>query len=90
MNNIDNSNEELYDPFFDDGSYGDEDEGLDSCPNCGRDYDEIDQEFQKCHFCGYDADPEETPSSSPSKGEGDYVKERGEGRYEIGGIDHEG
>jgi hypothetical protein len=33
--------------------------------------------------------PVETPSSSPSKGEGDYVKERGEGRYEIGGIDHE-
>ncbi len=24
------------------------------CPNCGREYDDIDYEFQICHICGFD------------------------------------
>ncbi len=24
-----------------------------NCPNCGREYDEIDDEFQICHYCGF-------------------------------------
>lgn len=26
------------------------------CPACGRDYDEIDYEFQICHHCGHQND----------------------------------
>jgi hypothetical protein len=25
----------------------------DNCPNCGKEYDEIDKEFQICHLCGF-------------------------------------
>lgn len=32
-----------------------ESEMLDNCPNCGEEYDEIDHEYQICHFCGYNA-----------------------------------
>lgn len=24
-----------------------------NCPNCGREYDEIDYEYQICHHCAY-------------------------------------
>ena len=42
----------LYDEIYPDP----EDENLfDSCPNCGREYDEIDYEYQICHVCKYDA-----------------------------------
>lgn len=27
---------------------------LEYCPNCGRGYDEIDYEYQVCHYCEYD------------------------------------
>jgi hypothetical protein len=30
-----------------------EDEGDDNCPNCGREYDEIDHEYQICNRCGF-------------------------------------
>lgn len=26
---------------------------LDNCPNCGKEYDEIDYEYQICHHCRY-------------------------------------
>lgn len=32
----------------------DENDGLDdNCPRCGREYDEIDMEYQICHHCKY-------------------------------------
>lgn len=27
----------------------------DSCPNCGNGYDEIDEEYQICHYCKFDS-----------------------------------
>ena len=41
----------LYD-VDDDGSYEDE-EGLQDCPKCGREYDEIDQDYEICSWCGW-------------------------------------
>jgi hypothetical protein len=39
---------------FNDDFYFDDDENLpDTCPNCNRDYDEIDFEYQICHICGF-------------------------------------
>ena len=36
------------------GPADDEDLNLDdACPNCGALYDEIDYEYQICHFCKY-------------------------------------
>jgi len=39
-------------PDFD---WDDEDEprGDDTCPNCGEPYDEIDYEYQICHYCKF-------------------------------------
>ena len=32
-----------------------EDENFDdSCPNCGREYDETDHEYQICHICHFE------------------------------------
>lgn len=28
--------------------------GDDACPKCGVEYDEIDKEYQICHYCKYD------------------------------------
>ena len=37
------------DDDFDDGE-----EQLDeSCPNCGIEYDDVDYEYQICHWCGF-------------------------------------
>ncbi len=37
---------------FNDWELDDEDDGLlDNCPNCGKEYDEIDREYQICHYC---------------------------------------
>ena len=34
----------------------DENDGLlNSCPNCGKEYDEIDREYQICHYCNHNA-----------------------------------
>jgi hypothetical protein len=43
------SNEmDLPDNFYDD----EEDENMvDNCPHCGHEYDEIDYEYQICHYC---------------------------------------
>ncbi|MBA7535878.1 hypothetical protein ES705_28137 [subsurface metagenome] len=27
---------------------------LEYCPNCGREYDDIDFDYQICHYCDYD------------------------------------
>jgi hypothetical protein len=42
----------------DDDNYEDfyENQPLDSCPQCGRSYDDIDFDFQACSKCGWDAD----------------------------------
>jgi len=42
------SNPEDFDEYEDAGLYHE-------CPNCGRQYDAIDFEFQTCHFCWFDA-----------------------------------
>jgi hypothetical protein len=31
----------------------DEDQLDENCPNCGREYDEIDWEYQICHHCKF-------------------------------------
>ncbi len=39
----------------------DEDEDYfyhDTCPNCGREYDAIDMEYQICHYCKHHAPDE--------------------------------
>lgn len=33
----------------------DEYQPYEHCPSCGRDYDDIDFDFQSCSKCGYDA-----------------------------------
>lgn len=33
------------------------DEPKKNCPKCGRDYDDIDFEYQRCSKCGWDAQP---------------------------------
>lgn len=38
---------------YDDDEYGPEHE---FCPNCGREYDDIDYEYQICHRCNHQAD----------------------------------
>lgn len=43
------------DNFDIDDDYND-DEGLLSCPKCGRDYDDIDYDFQACSKCGWDSE----------------------------------
>lgn len=30
-----------------------ENDGDDSCPKCGREYDEVDHEYQICHHCRF-------------------------------------
>lgn len=40
--------------FHDDELYPDEDSSDDYCPSCRLEYDEIDREFQICHFCKFD------------------------------------
>lgn len=42
--------------FFTDDD--DEERMPETCPNCGKDYDEIDYEYQICHICGYNNNPE--------------------------------
>lgn len=33
-----------------------ENQPLESCPQCGRDYDDIDFDYQSCSKCGWDAE----------------------------------
>lgn len=40
--------------------WDDDDEEIEgdlNCPNCGKEYDEIDYEYQICHLCGYNNNP---------------------------------
>ena len=32
----------------------------DNCPNCGKEYDEIDYEYQICHLCKHVNNPQTT------------------------------
>lgn len=41
--------------FLDD----DEPHGDYNCPNCGREYDEIDYEYQICHICKFNNNPKD-------------------------------
>ncbi len=36
----------------------DDEIGFSDCPKCGRSYDEIDNEYQSCSKCGWDAENE--------------------------------
>ncbi len=45
------TNEELPEPDFEE-----EESGYDDCQNCGREFDEIDHEYQICHYCGFDSE----------------------------------
>lgn len=40
--------------YEDDDYYDDVERGDDSCPCCGRAYDEIDYEYQICSRCNWD------------------------------------
>ena len=43
----------------------DEDEEIildENCPCCGREYDEIDYEYQICHFCKFNNNKDESES----------------------------
>ncbi len=51
-----NNEEEILD-WWNDGDEDDEIIILDSCPNCGEIYDEIDPEYQICSFCKYKNNP---------------------------------
>jgi len=42
-----------YDDYYDDLV---ENSPMESCPHCGRGYDDIDFDFQSCSKCGWDAD----------------------------------
>jgi hypothetical protein len=51
-------NSELPEPDFDDlDEY--EESLFEFCPFCGREFDEIDYEYQICHFCKHDATDEQ-------------------------------
>lgn len=51
------TNENLPEPDFE-SEYLDDYEGmLESCPKCGREYDDIDFDYQICHHCNHDANP---------------------------------
>lgn len=43
---------ETEDFYYDDGP----DCAYETCPKCGRDYDEVGYEYQYCKKCGYDAE----------------------------------
>jgi hypothetical protein len=45
-------NNQPEDPSFDDF----DEEGYQFCPHCGREYDEIDFEYQICHYCKREAE----------------------------------
>lgn len=47
--------------FCDECKRDDLDDLLDLCPNCGKWYDEIDREYQICHYCKYDSNKTPTP-----------------------------
>ena len=46
------SDPEMYDDEYYEGQPDE------SCPKCGRDYDDIDFDFQSCSKCGWDAEKE--------------------------------
>lgn len=49
--------EQMENDYFDD--YEDDDSNLsNTCPKCNRDYDEIDYEYQICHYCKWDSENE--------------------------------
>jgi len=54
-----NEPEDYYDEFDDESVL------LDTCPKCGRWYDEIGKEYQYCRACGWDA--EENKYGKPIK-----------------------
>jgi ribosomal protein L37E len=41
---------------LDDFLFEEESEGHQDCPSCGREYDEIDIDYQICSKCGWDAE----------------------------------
>lgn len=52
-------NDELPEPDFE-SEYLDDYEGmLENCPCCGREYDDIDFDYQICSLCKFDAEKKE-------------------------------
>lgn len=47
--------EEIPEEYLMDDEYF-ENQPLESCPKCGRSYDDIDFDFQMCSKCGWDAE----------------------------------
>lgn len=57
---------------FDDEYY--ENQPLESCPKCGRMYDDIDFDFQSCSKCGWDAEKNKyKPQIRREPDENDYM-----------------
>jgi len=46
-----------FENYYDDEYY--DNQPLESCPKCSRDYDHIDMDYQCCSKCGWDAEKEE-------------------------------
>ena len=47
---------------------------LESCPKCGRGYNDIDLDFQSCSKCGWDADKNKhDPELKRDPSESDYL-----------------
>lgn len=47
MKTLNNDYENYYDDLYNDSL-------LEHCPNCGELYDDIDFEYQICHYCKFD------------------------------------
>lgn len=56
-----------------------ENKPLDSCPQCGRFYDEIDRDYQYCSKCGWDAEEEKYDESG--------IREPEDSDYDMGEAD---
>lgn len=65
------TNEDL--PDFDDYDDVVESEPLESCPQCGRSYDEIDYDYQCCSKCGWDAENNEPTGNKRRPTNDDYM-----------------
>lgn len=54
----------MEEPDFE-SEYLDDYEGpLESCPNCNREYDDIDFDYQICSYCGFNVNEHATSTSN--------------------------
>lgn len=45
----------------------DDENVIEDCPNCGKTYDDADQDFLICHHCGWDAEEKKFKPGNRSK-----------------------